>query len=112
MGLGAEHEVTAALNDAIGPLIQETVIGAAVEHQEVESLMGLLGHPTTKNCWKCGAVVGQSLDTSECLALRSELCSLLREGRAAVTKPGLLKHLLIFNGERLKLAQAAPRSKL
>jgi hypothetical protein len=110
--LGAEHEVTAALSAAIGPLIEETVSGGAIEHHEVESLNNLLGHPTTKNCWKCGAVVGQHMDLSECLALRSELCSLLREGRAAPNKPGLLKHLLIVNSGRLKLASSVPRSKL
>jgi hypothetical protein len=110
--LGAEHEVTAALSAAIGPLIEESVNGGVIEAKEVDSLSRLLGHPTTKNCWKCGAVVGQQLDLSECLKLRSELCSLLREGRAPLTKPGLLKHLLIINSERLKLASSVPRSKL
>merc|ERR1712113_257932 len=86
--------------------------GKNVEVAEATGLSKLLGHPTKKTCWMCHAVVPSMSVDMDVLKLRSELCDFLREDSAAVSKPGLLRHLLITDEERLKLEGDAPRSKL
>merc|ERR1711957_655048 len=109
--LDKDTDVVKTLIASFDRLAQEVVHGDAIDLAESASIAKLLGHATEKKCWMCQAVVPRmAADGMDVLKLRSELIDAIRKGRAEPSKPGLLKHLLVSNQERVKLM--APQSKL
>jgi len=109
--LGTDNQVTQIMTASLKTLMQDVQNASAVRLAEAVGIAKILSQPTAKNCHHCGMGVGLDVSKLDVLKLRSEFCGVLREGRMNLTKPGVLKHLIVVNQERAKL-EAFPQSKL